>query len=225
MSLWPCRRSYRIDVGKEVFYALDDGEKNGILDRITAEKKRGQVQVQRFKGLGEMNPMQLRETTMAPDTRRLVQLTVDAEHAPEEVMDMLLSKKRAKDRRDWLESKGDLDRKWKWCNLTVWNSFPFPLFTEKAYLEYAMYVILDRALPHIGDGLKPVQRRIVYAMCDLGLYCRGQIQEIGEDRGGCAGKISSPRRFGLLRGHGAHGPAVFLPISPDRRAGELGGAR
>jgi topoisomerase IV subunit B len=99
---------YRIDVGKAVYYALDDAEKTGILDRISAEKKRGNVQVQRFKGLGEMNPMQLRETTMAPDTRRLVQLTVFDRDTPENVMDMLLSKKRAKDRRIWLEEKGDL---------------------------------------------------------------------------------------------------------------------
>ena len=85
---------YRIDVGKEVYYALDDAEKTGILDRISAEKKRGSIQVQRFKGLGEMNPMQLRETTMAPDTRRLVQLTVFERDTPENVMDMLLSKKK-----------------------------------------------------------------------------------------------------------------------------------
>ena len=68
---------YRIDVGKEVFYALDDAEKQGMLDRIAAEKIKGKVMVQRFKGLGEMNPMQLRETTIAPETRRLVQLTID----------------------------------------------------------------------------------------------------------------------------------------------------
>jgi topoisomerase-4 subunit B len=99
---------YRIDVGKEVYYALDDSEKEGVLDRIAAEKKRGAVQVQRFKGLGEMNPMQLRETTMAPDTRRLVQLILDGSEKSDTVMDMLLSKKRAKDRRVWLEEKGDL---------------------------------------------------------------------------------------------------------------------
>merc|ERR1712000_237877 len=68
---------FRIDVGKEVYYALDEGEKQGILDRIEAEKKRGKVNVQRFKGLGEMNPLQLRETTMDPNTRRLVQLTIE----------------------------------------------------------------------------------------------------------------------------------------------------
>ncbi len=101
---------YRIDIGKEVFYALDEAEKDGILDRIEAEKKRGKVNVQRFKGLGEMNPPQLRETTMDPNTRRLVQLTApDDEHNETvEVMDMLLSKKRSGDRKEWLQSKGNM---------------------------------------------------------------------------------------------------------------------
>jgi topoisomerase-4 subunit B len=99
---------YRIDIGKEVFYALDEAEKEGILDRIEAEKKRGKVNVQRFKGLGEMNPLQLRETTMDPNTRRLVQLTVDEHSETMEVMDMLLSKKRSGDRKDWLQNKGDM---------------------------------------------------------------------------------------------------------------------
>ena len=98
---------YRIDIGKEVFYALDDEERQGVLDRIVAEKKRGNPVVQRFKGLGEMNPMQLRESTMAPDSRRLVQLSLGAKAKTVEVMDMLLAKKRASDRRDWLEAKGD----------------------------------------------------------------------------------------------------------------------
>ncbi len=98
---------YRIDVGKEVFYALDESEKQGVLDRIAAENKRGNVMVQRFKGLGEMNPLQLRETTMDPDTRRLVQLTLDSSKKTDEMLDMLLAKKRAADRRAWLESKGD----------------------------------------------------------------------------------------------------------------------
>lgn len=99
---------YRIDVAKEVFYALDEAEKEGHLDRIAAEKIRGNVVVQRFKGLGEMNPMQLRETTMDPDTRRLVQLTLDSSKKTDEMMDLLLAKKRSQDRRSWLESKGDL---------------------------------------------------------------------------------------------------------------------
>ena len=99
---------YRIDVGKEVFYALDEGEKQGVLDRIAAEKMRGKVNVQRFKGLGEMNPLQLRETTLAPDTRRLVQLTIDAKDNTNQMMDMLLGKKRAGDRKAWLERKGAL---------------------------------------------------------------------------------------------------------------------
>lgn len=99
---------YRIDVGKEVFYALDDAEKRGTLDRIAAEKRKSKVNVQRFKGLGEMNPLQLRETTIAPATRRLVQLTITAGDGTHALMDMLLAKKRAGDRKSWLEEKGDL---------------------------------------------------------------------------------------------------------------------
>ncbi len=99
---------YRIDVGKQVFYALDDSERQGVLDRIAAEKLKGKVSVQRFKGLGEMNPLQLRETTIDPDTRRLVQLTIDAGDDTNSMMDMLLAKKRASDRKSWLQQKGDL---------------------------------------------------------------------------------------------------------------------
>lgn len=99
---------FRIDVGKEIFYALDEAEREGILDRITAEKKKGKVQVTRFKGLGEMNPLQLRETTMDPNTRRLVQLTIDNVNDTVALMDMLLAKKRSGDRKTWLETKGDL---------------------------------------------------------------------------------------------------------------------
>lgn len=99
---------YRIDVGKEVFYALDKEEREGVLERIKAEKKRGKVSVTRFKGLGEMNPLQLRETTMARDTRRLVRLSVQSDDDTHQIMDMLLSKKRAGDRKSWLEDKGNL---------------------------------------------------------------------------------------------------------------------
>jgi topoisomerase-4 subunit B len=99
---------YRIDVGKEVYYALDESEKNGILDRLAAENKRAKPAVQRFKGLGEMNPPQLRETTMDPDTRRLVQLVLDEGGDTDSTFDLLLAKKRAGDRKIWLESKGDL---------------------------------------------------------------------------------------------------------------------
>jgi topoisomerase-4 subunit B len=99
---------YRIDVGKEVFYALDDSERQGFMDRIEAEKMKGKVMVTRFKGLGEMSPPQLRETTMNRDTRRLVQLTVDAKDKTDQLMDMLLAKKRSADRRKWLETKGNL---------------------------------------------------------------------------------------------------------------------
>jgi topoisomerase IV subunit B len=104
---------FRIDVGKDVYYALDEDEKNGILDRIAAEKKPGKVNVQRFKGLGEMNPLQLRETTMARDTRRLVQLTLEenptgkSKDTTFQIMDLLLSKSRAPDRKAWLEDSGN----------------------------------------------------------------------------------------------------------------------
>ncbi|MCI5763396.1 DNA topoisomerase IV subunit B [Actinobacillus porcinus] len=110
---------YRIDLGKEVYYALDEHEKEAILERLSS--KRGKPNVQRFKGLGEMNPSQLRETTMDPSTRRLVQLTYEEPMADEsavensdilsnetiELMDMLLNKKRAEDRKNWLQTKGD----------------------------------------------------------------------------------------------------------------------
>jgi topoisomerase-4 subunit B len=99
---------YRIDVGKEKFYALDESERQGVIDRIEAEKIRGKVSVTRFKGLGEMNPSHLRETTMNRDTRRLVQLTVSSNDKTDQVMDMLLAKKRSGDRRKWLEDKGNL---------------------------------------------------------------------------------------------------------------------
>jgi len=99
---------YRIDAGKQVFYALDDMEKDAITAKLEKENKRVKIQVQRFKGLGEMNPKQLRETTMQPDTRRLIQLTLDNPLQVAQTMDMLLSKKRASDRKSWLESKGDL---------------------------------------------------------------------------------------------------------------------
>lgn len=99
---------YRIDIGKEVYYALDDDERQGILDRLSAEKKRGKINIQRFKGLGEMNPLQLRETTMAPATRRLAQLTLDHGADTQELMDKLLAKKRSADRRHWLQTKGNL---------------------------------------------------------------------------------------------------------------------
>ena len=174
---------YRIDVGKEVFYALDEDEREGILDRIEAEKKRGKVTVTRFKGLGEMNPEQLRETTMAP--RHAPARAADDRDATRRtnLIDMLLAKKRAKDRRKWLETKGNLARglhPWaQRISIMLYRirldfeghraAAALKFYAEKAYLDYSMYVILDRALPQIGDGLKPVQRRIIYAMSELGL--------------------------------------------------------
>jgi topoisomerase-4 subunit B len=99
---------FRVDVGKQVFYALDEEEKRLLLERVEREKLKGAVNVTRFKGLGEMNPQQLRESTIHPDTRRLVQLTVDDPLETRSLMDMLLAKKRAPDRKAWLEQKGDL---------------------------------------------------------------------------------------------------------------------
>ena len=99
---------FRIDVGKQVFYALDEHERKGVLDRIAADKIKGKITVQRFKGLGEMNPQQLRETTVHPDTRRLVQLVVEHGDDTHKVMDMLLAKKRSADRKSWLQARGDL---------------------------------------------------------------------------------------------------------------------
>jgi len=99
---------YRVDVGKQTFYALDESERQGIEDRVAAEKIKGKVSITRFKGLGEMSAGQLRDTTMNRDTRRLVQLTVSGNDKTDQLMDMLLAKKRAGDRRKWLEEKGNL---------------------------------------------------------------------------------------------------------------------
>ncbi|HET7586849.1 MAG TPA: DNA topoisomerase IV subunit B [Gammaproteobacteria bacterium] len=99
---------YRVDVGKQVFYALDDAERQAVFDRIEAEKLKGKVSVTRFKGLGEMSPLQLRETTISPDTRRLVQLTIDGNDKTDDLLDMLLAKRRSPDRKAWLEEKGNL---------------------------------------------------------------------------------------------------------------------
>jgi topoisomerase-4 subunit B len=99
---------FRVDVGKQVFYCLDEEEKRLMLEKVEREKMKGAVSVTRFKGLGEMNPAQLRESTVHPDTRRLVQLTIDTDDGTAKLMDMLLAKKRAGDRKQWLEEKGDL---------------------------------------------------------------------------------------------------------------------
>jgi topoisomerase-4 subunit B len=99
---------YRIDIARDKYYALDEAERDGIIDRISAEKRKGKVSVTRFKGLGEMNPMQLRESAIAPETRRLAQLTITPGDPTFKIMDMMLAKKRAADRKDWLQTKGDL---------------------------------------------------------------------------------------------------------------------
>ena len=89
-------------------YVYDDNERDLTIERMKKENKSAKVGVQRYKGLGEMNPIQLRETAMAPDTRRLVQLSVGTSKKVNDLLDMLLSKKRAPDRKTWLEKKGDL---------------------------------------------------------------------------------------------------------------------
>ena len=99
---------------------------------------------------------------------------------------------------------------------------PLRTFTEKAYLDYSMYVILDRALPFLGDGLKPVQRRITYAMSELGLSAANKAQEVRAHRRRCDRQVPPAWRHRLLRGHGAHGAALRLPLSDRRRAGQLG---
>ena len=99
---------YRVDQGKEVFYALDDEEKDDLVKQLSKKNKSKKIEVQRFKGLGEMNPGQLRETTMIKDSRKLVKLTLDQPTKSISMMDMLLSKKRAADRKTWLEDKGNL---------------------------------------------------------------------------------------------------------------------
>ena len=99
------------------------------------------------------------------------------------------------------------------------EQMPLRSFTEKAYLDYSMYVILDRALPHIGDGLKPVQRRIVYAMSELGLSAAAKHKKSARTVGDVLGEVSPAWRFGLLRGHGADGTAILLSLSAGRRSG------
>ena len=99
---------FRIDQGKDIYYALDEKEKDDLVKKLTSQNKRTKVEIQRFKGLGEMNPSQLKETTMSQDVRKLLQLKLEKGNSATTMFNMLLSKKRAPDRKSWLESKGDL---------------------------------------------------------------------------------------------------------------------
>ena len=140
---------YRIDVAKDKFYALDEAERDGILDRITAEKRKGKVMVTRFKGLGEMNPLQLRESAIAPETRRLAQLTIEPGDKTFKIMDMMLAKKRAPTARNGCrprETSPRYERKHGTRITKGVEKQPLQYFTEKAYLDYSMYVILDRRI-------------------------------------------------------------------------------
>ena len=173
-----------------------------------------------------MNPLQLRETTMAPATRRLLQLTVDAaddtdrlyRHAARQEARRRaarLARVQGQPRRGAGVKPGELD-------FEGIERRPLRVFTEKAYLDYSMYVILDRALPQLADGLKPVQRRIIYAMSELGLVGRLQAQEERAHGRRRDRQVPSARRLGLLRGHGAHGAGLLVPLSDRRRPGQLG---
>ena len=99
---------FRVDAGKDKYYALDETERDHIIDRIRRDKPKVKISVTRFKGLGEMSPAQLKESAIEPDTRRLVQLVMEPGDKTRPLMDMLLAKKRASDRKSWLEKKGDL---------------------------------------------------------------------------------------------------------------------
>ena len=160
-----------------------------------------------------------------------MQLTIDAKDNTDQLMDMLLAKKRAADRREWLGGQGQPrrgDRSKRWLRMNQELNFegvekrPLRTFTEKAYLDYSMYVILDRALPALGDGLKPVQRRIIYAMSELEPVGGRQAQEVGAHGRRRDRQVPSARRLRLLRGHGAHGAAVRVSLSDRRRPGQLG---
>ena len=101
---------YRVDCGKEVLYALDEKQKEQIVSEFKSKKGKPKINIQRFKGLGEMNPSQLRETVMDPETRQLVRLSISSTDNANAMMDLLLSKKNAPARKEWLEKKGSLVR-------------------------------------------------------------------------------------------------------------------
>ncbi len=221
---------FRIDAGKEVIYALDEAEREKALKRIAAENPRTKPVVTRFKGLGEMSPLQLRETTMAPQTRRLVQMTIDARDSPDQMLDMLLAKKTRGRPAQLARIEGQSG-----AHLARGNGDERSGTEFRGCREGAAQDLCGARLPrlfHVRDsgpgaafpGRRPEARAAAHRLChERARPCRRrQAQEIGAHRRRRHRQIPSARRLRLLRGHGAHGAGLRLPLSHSRRAGQLG---